>query len=194
MFTINSRVRSRFSPTRTLGLLGALILASSVGAAVESPIRSIEVVQDSDRYRADVVMFAPVPLNVAWDVLTDFDHMAKWVPNLRESKGTVTEPNTVMVEQQGVAKFGFFSFPYSSVRKMQLNPQKTVKATQIEGSMKQLESLMTLTSDGNGTRLSYHLEMVPAGLASAVLSKDFVQNELTEQFKAIIGEMMRRNR
>src|SRR5215472_5429294 len=131
MFTINSRVRSRFSTTRTLGLLGALILASGLGAAVESPIRSIEVVQDSDRYRADVVMFAPVPLNVAWDVLTDFDHMAKWVPNLRESKGTVTEPNTVMVEQQGVAKFGFFSFPYSSVRKMQLNPQKTVKATQI---------------------------------------------------------------
>ena len=193
MFTINSRVRSRFSTTRTLGLLGALIVASGVGAAVESPIRSIEVVQDSDRYRADVVMFAPVPLNVAWDVLTDFDHMAKWVPNLRESKGTVTEPNTVTVEQQGVAKFGIFSFPYSSVRKMQLNPQKTVKATQIEGSMKQLESLMTLTSDGNGTRLNYHLEMVPAGLASAVLSKDFVQNELTEQFKAIIGEMVRRN-
>ena len=60
--------------------------------------------------------------------------------------------------------------------------------------MKQLESLMTLTPDGNGTRLNYHLEMVPAGLASAVLSKDFVQNELTEQFKAIIGEMVRRNR
>jgi hypothetical protein len=194
MFTINSRVRSRSSITRTVGLLSALTLASGLSFAAESPIRSIDVVQDSDRYRADVVMFAPVPLNVAWDVLTDFGHMAQWVPNVKESKATVTEPNTVMVEQQGVAKFGIFSFPYSSVRKMQLNPQKTVKSTQIEGSMKSLESLMTLTPDGNGTRLNYHLEMVPAGLASAVLSKDFVQNEITEQFKAIIGEMVRRNR
>jgi hypothetical protein len=194
MFTINSRVRSRSSITLTVGLLIALTLAGGVSFAAESPIRNIDVVLDGDRYRADVVMFAPVPLNIAWDVLTDFGHMSQWVPNVKESKATVTEPNVVMVEQQGVARFGIFSFPYSSVRKMQLNPQKTVKSTQIEGSMKQLESLMTLTPDGNGTRLNYHLEMVPAGLASAVLSKDFVQNELTEQFKAIIGEMVRRNR
>lgn len=194
MFAIMSRTRSRFSNTRTFGPLAALILASGISAAAESPIRSIEVVQDSDRYRADVVMFAPVPLNIAWDVLTDFGHMAQWVPNVRESKATVTETNTVTVEQQGVAKFGIFSFPYTSVRKMQLNPQKTVKATQIEGSMRSLESLMTLTADGNGTRLNYHLEMVPAGLAAAVLSKDFLQHELSEQFTAIIGEMVRRNR
>jgi carbon monoxide dehydrogenase subunit G len=194
MFAIMSRALSRFSNTRTLGLLGAFILASGVSIAAESPIRSIDVVQDSDRYRADLVMFAPVPLNIAWDVLTDFDHMAKWVPNLRESKGTVSEPNVVLVEQQGVAKFGIFSFPYTSVRKMQLTPQKTVKATQVEGNMKQLESLMTLTPDGNGTRLNYHLEMVPAGLAATVLSKDFLQHELSDQFTAIIGEMVRRNR
>ena len=194
MFNINSPVRSRSSTQRTLALLGAVIVASGVSFAADSPIRSIDVVQDSDRYRADLVMFAPVPLNVAWDVLTDFDHMAKWVPNLRESKGTVTEPNTVMVEQQGTAKFGIFSFPYTSVRKMQLTPQKTVKATQIEGNMKQLESLMTLTPDGNGTRLNYHLEMVPGGLAATVLSKDFLQHELSDQFTAIIGEMVRRNR
>jgi hypothetical protein len=53
---------------------------------------------------------------------------------------------------------------------------------------------MTLTPDGNGTQLQYHLEMVPTGLAAAVLSEDFLQHELTEQFTAIIGEMVRRNR
>jgi len=188
-----SRAITRCSTARTLGLLAAIALAG-VSAAADSPIRSIDIVQEDDRYRADLVMFAPVPLNVAWDVLTDFDHMAKWVPNVRESKAIATEVNTVRVEQQGVARFGIFSFPYTSVRKMQLNPQKTVKATQVEGSMRSLESLMTLTPDGSGTKLNYHLELVPAGLASAVLSKDFLQHELTEQFRAIIGEMVRRSR
>jgi len=60
--------------------------------------------------------------------------------------------------------------------------------------MRRVESLMTLTPDGNGTQLQYHLEMVPTGLAAAVLSEDFLQHELTEQFTAIIGEMVRRNR
>lgn len=179
---------------RTSVLLGTLLLASNVSWAAESPIRSVDITQDSDRYRADVVMFAPVPLSVAWDVLTDFDNMARWVPNVKESKATATETNSVTVEQQGVAKFGIFSFPYTSVRQMQLNPQKTVKATQIKGSMRELQSLMTLTPDGSGTQLNYHLEMVPQGPAALVLSKDFLDHELREQFTAIIGEMVRRNR
>jgi hypothetical protein len=77
---------------------------------------------------------------------------------------------------------------------MQLNPKKTIRATQLKGSMRELQSLMTLEPDGSATRLIYHLEMVPAGLAAAVLSKDFVQHEMTEQFTAIIDEMVRRNR
>jgi len=178
---------------RALSFLGFLILAGGVSAA-DSPIRSIDITQDSDRYRADVTMFAPVPVGVAWDVLTDFDHMARWVPNLRDSKGTVTDPNNVTVEQQGVARFGIFSFPYTSVRQMQLNPQQTVKATQIKGSMRSLESLMTLAAEGSGTKLMYHLEIVPAGAAAAVLSKDFLEHELREQFGAIIDEMVRRSR
>jgi hypothetical protein len=42
--------------------------------------------------------------------------------------------------------------------------------------------------------MTYHLEMVPAGLAAAVLNKDFVQHELTEQFSAIVDEMIRRSK
>jgi len=179
---------------RSSALLVTLLIASSIGWAADSPIRSVDITQDSDRYRADMVMLAPVPLNVAWDVLTDFDNMGRWVPNLKESKGTATDPNTVTVEQQGVAKFGIFSFPYTSVRQMQLDPKKTVKATQIKGSMRELQSLMTLTPDGSGTRLNYHLELVPQGPAALVLSKDFLDHELREQFAAIIGEMVRRSR
>lgn len=175
------------------GVLMALLLAGA-DAANETPIRTINITQDSDGYIANVVMFAPVPLSVAWDVLTDFDHMARWVPNVRESKVVAREANTVTVEQQGVAKFGIASFPYTSVRQMQLDPQRTVHSAQIKGSMRRQESLMTLLPDGNGTQLTYHLEIVPAGLAAAALSKDFLKHELSEQFSAIIDEMIRRGR
>jgi carbon monoxide dehydrogenase subunit G len=161
-------------------------------AAAETPIRSIDIVQDSDRYVADIVMFAPVTASVAWEVLTDFDHMAAWVPNVRESKVVARDADTVTVEQQGVAKFGLASLPYTSLRQLQLDPQRTVRSMQIKGSMRRLESLMTLTQDGSGTRLTYHLEMVPGGLAAAVLTKDLLRHEITEQFSAIVEEMIRR--
>jgi len=178
----------------TLWLLVPWVLASGVAAAAESPIRSIEVVRAADAYVADLTMFAPVPGGLAWTVLTDFEHQPEWVPNLRESKVIESDGNTLTIEQRGVAKFGIASFPYVSVRQIVLEPERTVRAKQLKGSLRRVESLMTLSPDGNGTQLQYHLEMVPTGLASAVLSEDFLRHELTEQFSAIIAEMVRRNR
>ena len=67
-------------------LLATLFLAIPCHAAGESPIRSIKVDYQGDTYITDAVMYAPVQIAVAWDVLTDFDHMANWVPNVKESK------------------------------------------------------------------------------------------------------------
>jgi carbon monoxide dehydrogenase subunit G len=157
-----------------------------------SPIRSVDIAQGDDGYVATLVMQAPVSPKIAWDVLTDFDNMQKWVPNVKESKITSNEGNTLTIEQKGTAKFGLLSIPYTSVRKMQLDPGKSILATQVSGSMKKLVSLMRVTPDASGTRLDYKLELVPSAIASSVMSKDFLQHELTEQFKAIVGEMVRR--
>jgi carbon monoxide dehydrogenase subunit G len=194
MHCIDLRSTTPSSIRRALAVLITLLLVSCAYAANETPIRSIDIVQDSDGYVANVVMFAPVPASTAWEVLTDFEHMAGWVPNVRDSKVISRDGNSVTVEQQGVAKFGVASFRYTSVRQMRLDPQRTVHSTQIKGSMRRLESLMTLSPEGDGTKLTYHLEMVPAGLAAAALSTEFLKHELTEQFGAIIEEMSRRAR
>ena len=183
------------SPMRwTFWAVAAFLLANTGHAATETPIRSIDIAQDSGTYVANVVMFAPVATNIAWQVLTDFDHMAEWVPNVRESKVVAREPNAVTIEQHGVAKFGVASFPYVSVRHIEPDAPRTIRSTQIKGSMRRLESLMTLAPDGNGTKLVYHLEMVPGALAATVMSKEFLEHELREQFGAIIGEMVHRSR
>jgi carbon monoxide dehydrogenase subunit G len=175
----------------------ASLAAGGLGAGIalaqdKSPVRSFDVVQKDGAYVATVVMAAPVPQAVAWNVLTDFDNMQKWVPNVKESKASARDGNTVTVEQKGVAKFGLLSFPYASVRRMELDPQKAILSTQVSGSMKRLVSLMKLSPDGAGTRLDYRLELEPSGLAATVMSKEFLQHEVTEQFTAIIGEMVKR--
>lgn len=175
-------------------LVLALALHATAHAGETTPIRSIDISQDANGYVANVTMFAPVPPSVAWAVLTDFEHMASWVPNVRESKIVAGEGNVVTIEQRGAAKFGVASFPYVSVRQMTLDPQRTVHARQVKGSMKRLESLMTLTPENGGTKLTYRLEMAPSAMVAAVLSKDFLEHELSEQFAAIVEEMTRRNR
>ena len=171
----------------------ACVAAHAFAQEKSSPVRSVDITQNGEgAYVANIVMAAPVPPKIAWDVLTDFGNMEKWVPNVRESKIVSNNGNTLTIEQKGTAKFGILSIPYTSVRRMDLEPEKTILATQVQGSMKKLVSLMRVTPDGTGTRLDYRLEMVPSQLAAAAMSKEFLRGELTEQFTAIVGEMVRR--
>ena len=178
---------------RRLFLVAFACLATHAFAQEKAgPIRSVEITQNDEGYVATIVMQPPVPPKVAWDVLTDFANMEKWVPNVRESKIVSNNGNVLSVEQKGTFKYGILSIPYTSVRKMELEPEKSILATQVSGSMRKLVSLMRISSDGAGTRLDYRLEMVPSTIASSVMSKDFLKGELTEQFTAIVGEMVRR--
>lgn len=181
------------SAYRLLFLAGLACLAAQAYAQDKpSPVRSVDITQNDDGYVANVVMQAPVPPKIAWDVLTDFGNMEKWVPNVKESKIISNEGNVLTIEQKGAAKFGLLSIPYTSVRKMQLEPEKSILATQVSGNMKRLVSLMRVSPDGTGTRLDYKLELTPSAIASSVMSKEFLKGELTEQFTAIVGEMVRR--
>jgi carbon monoxide dehydrogenase subunit G len=181
---------------RWLNDLAALACIATASAVAQDmgPVRSIDIAKNKDGYVANVVMFAPVAPVIAWNVLTDFDNMEKWVPNVRESKIAARDGNAVTVEQKGVAKFGLLSFSYTSARRMELDPQKSILSTQVAGSMRRLVSLMKVSPDGAGTRLDYKLEIEPAGIAATVMSKEFLQHEITEQFTAIVGEMVKRGK
>lgn len=171
---------------------GGLAWSAHAQTKDAGPVRSFDVTQNDDTYVATIVMYSPAPIAVAWSVLTDFDNMGKFVPNVKESSIKARDGNTLTVEQKGTARFGLLSFPYTSVRRMELDPQKSILSTQVQGSMKKVVSLMKLSPEASGTRLDYRIELVPSGLASTVMSKDFLKNELTEQFTAIVGEMGKR--
>lgn len=188
------RTRPGFAAKNRWGCLLAILLAlgASASFADDSPIRSVHVDYDGETYVLNAVMYAPVAQAVAWDVLTDVEHMARWVPNVAESKVLDRSDNTVTVEQHGIAKYGAISFPYVTERKLELKPPNVINSAQVRGSLRRVESKMLLEPEGKGTRLTYHLEIVPSLLASTLLSKSFVEHELIEQFTAIIAEMARR--
>ena len=169
-----------------------LLLACNPVLAAEPPIRSMDVAFEGDAYVVNAVFVTSAPQSVAWDVLTDFDNLAKWVPGVSESKAIKRDETTVIVEQKGVARYGALSFPYTTERKIELKRPTNIKTAQIKGNMRRVESTLLIEPDGKGTRIVYHLEIVPSLLAAAGMSKKFVEHEVSDQFTAIVGEMTRR--
>ena len=166
----------------------------SAASAQTSPVRNIDVVYENATYVVNAEMYAPVSQDVVWEVLTDFANMQKWVPNVVESRIVKPGEKQLTVEQHGNAKFAGLSFGYTSQREMVLNPQQTIQATQVKGSLRKMQSLMTLSPEAGGTKMQYRLEVVPNFLAATVMSPDFLKHEINEQFTAIVGEMLKRKK
>ena len=171
-------------------VLSVLLCASLARAA--SPVQTLEVRRQGDGYVIDASFLAPVPRTLAWSVLTDFDAMARFVPNLQESRITAGTGQQITVRQRGVARFGPFEFPFDSVRRIELRPPGSIDSMQTAGNLRRLESHTTLAVAPGGTLVSYRVELLPGSDFPALIGAVFLRHEVREQLEAIVQEMLRR--
>jgi|APIni6443716594_1056825.scaffolds.fasta_scaffold171424_2 carbon monoxide dehydrogenase subunit G len=170
----------------------AALLAAPARAQPAQPAVRIAVTRDGANYYIDASLRTAAPPQVAWDVLTDFDRMATFAPNVETSRATARSGNRVKLEQRGVARFGPLAFPFESQREIELVPIEIIRSRQTAGSLRHLVSLTTLNAAGTGTRIDYHVEVDPGALYPSFVMLPFLKREVAAQFAAIDREMRRR--
>ena len=151
----------------------------------------VKVARGNGNFNIDAVMHAPVPPDVAWEVLIDFDHMTSYQPGLAVSKVTERSGNRLLVRQQGIASFGPFSSGFESEREIRLSPKTEILSTNVGGTVKYLVSTMKLAPEPGGTLLRYHAEIDP-GWLPPLLGPAAMRDSTAEGFAAMIREMQRR--
>ncbi len=184
---LNSLNAFRVSAALALAALGGF-----AGAAEPTDDIAIEVARAGESFVVNALLFAPVSRREAWAVLTDFDHMTGFVPNLIESRVVERSENRLTVAQKGVAHFGKLDFPFDSVREVELTPEESVRSRNIRGSVRKLESVTRLSEAEGGTRISYRVEAILDWWFSNSVGEAFLKHEVHEQFDAIVKEMRRR--
>ncbi len=179
-------------------ILPLLLWAVLAAGAEEAPPHitvspdDIRITRAGDGFRIDVTLVVAAPLEVAWQVLTDFDHMARFIPNLERSAVVRRKGHSLLIEQQGKVYFGPFSVEFGSTREVDLVPMRTIRAHQISGTTRSMDSSMQLQSVAEGTRLEYHAELVPETYLPPMFGPGVVRREMADQFTAILNEMRMR--
>lgn len=181
-----------------LGLMGCAIaapLSLAMAASDPDPVPEsvIRIARSGDGFTVDFALFAPVPIALAWAVLTDFDHMTAFLPSLTSSKVLERHDQLLKVSQSGVLRYGLFSTAFDSVREVTLNAPDKIRSHGVGGSVERSDSLMLLSRDGDGTRLMYHAEVVPGSWFPPIVGPAAARHETAQQFSAMLREMYRRN-
>ena len=173
--------------------LAAAFATLVCGLTLAAPEVVVGVEKPGEAFVVDARFALIVPLRTAWEVLTDYDHMSTILSNLATSQITQRSGNTLFVTQEGNARYGLFSYPFTSDREIRLEPMQRIVATQLKGTAKRFTSTTELDHAGNITRLHYHAEIVPGSGIGRIFGGPFIEHEVEEQLHALADEMQRRS-
>jgi carbon monoxide dehydrogenase subunit G len=172
-------------------LLATLSPTLTAWAEGEDSIR-VTALKEGEVIAVNSVAYVRASPQEVWAVMTDFEHMARFISNLRSSRVLSRDGRVVTVEQKGRASAGLLSFDFESVREMELAPFSQIRSHQISGSMARFDGTTVLRQEGELTRIESRVRAVPGTWVPPIFGTRFIESETREQFLELLAEISRR--
>lgn len=177
-----------------IAALAFLVLLFGGNAFGAEPEVAVAVSEAGEAFVVEAMIRVPVTQRTAWEVLVDFDHMTGILNNLTSSRVARRDGDFLVVRQEGIARFGLFSYPFQVEREVRLEPMKRILTRNLSGSLKRMESEVRLipASKGQLMQIAYRAEFVFDSLIAGLFGAAFLRHEVEEQFLLMTAEMKRR--
>ncbi len=140
----------------------------------------------------DVRLVVDATLQEAWDVLTDYDNMARFVSGLTRSRIIGRVNGRLEVAQTSRFDFGLFDFKFDSVRDIELVPLQEIRSTLVQGDMKASVFTTRLVTDGGATAIINHGHFIPDRWIPPVIGIAMIRSQIQREFYDLRVEILRR--
>jgi len=177
---------------------GAAFLIAALAAAQGLPQRALaqEVSFEAARQGEFITVSASAKLHadqrVVWEVLSDYDHLAEFIPGLSSSRVLQRSPDRILVEQKGEIGFLIFRQPVDVTFAVLEQPPRRIVSRGVSGDLKEMESRYELQASEDGVRLSYSGRFIPAFTVPPLIGMPIVRSLLERRFRAMVEEIQRR--
>ena len=187
-------ISTRRAFAATLALAAAFVAWPPAAARAAGDTSAIVVHARKDGATITVEVDCPVdaPRAVAWDVLTDYDHMAKFVSNLEVSAVRMRMGDRLQVHQKGKASRGPLTFPFESVREIELVPQTEIRSKMISGDTMPASFTTRIEATGNKLHIVHTGTYTPSIWVPPVVGPALIEMETRRQYGEIRDEIVRR--
>jgi len=152
---------------------------------------SVRAWRDEDAVIVQAEAQLDASMETAWRVLTDYEHYAEFIPDLKSSRVLARSGNTAIVEQRGEAGFIFYHFPLEVTFSVTEIPGNTVSSRAISGTFREMIGTYVLTETRAGVRLVYTGRLVPSFTLPPLVGVPAVRAAVERQFLALAREIRR---
>lgn len=170
----------------------ALLPVAAHAAAPDSRGIAVAIHREGEAIVVDVDLTVDATPQEAWDVLTDYDHMAQFVSNLTMSRIVRRVGDSLEVAQTTRLSFGLFNLHFDNVRDIEFVPLHEIRSTLVRGDMKASAFTTRLAAEGNATRITNHGRFMPDRWIPPLIGTAVLEAETRKQFAEFRAEILRR--
>lgn len=175
----------------------------AVLALATLPLAGLQAAVDEDievrvkKEGAEVAVDVDCPVNasvaVAWEVLTDYDHMSEFLSNVQSSSVQARDGHTLRVYQKGKATRGPLSISFENLREVVLVPFQEIRSRLISGDMKASAFTTRVVDDGTAIRIINSGRYTPKIWVPPIIGPTLIEAETRRHFGELRTEILRRD-
>lgn len=146
-------------------------------------------------YEVDATGTVQASLPRVWRILTNYERMTEFVPDMESCKVLSRNGNEVIIEQFGVARFLFMNRTIHLIVRATEQPMSSIDIALISGDMKHYESRWELipVPETGGTRIVYHGKLLPNFYVPGLIGSKMIRSDIERMMGAVLARLDRRD-
>ena len=141
----------------------------------------------------DVDCPVDAPWSIVWEVLTDYDHMARFISNLEYSGVDKRLDNVLRAYQKGKASRGILTITFDNVREIELVPHREIRSRLISGDLKASYFVTQIVEVAARVHILSSGRYAPNRWVPPVIGPALIEVATQKQFGEFKTEILRRN-
>ncbi len=123
-----------------------------------------------------------------WRILTDYNRMADYVPDMKSARVVSRNGDKVIIEQRGAARFLFFSRDIHLIVQVHEQAPNKIDVSLIDGDMKVYRCSWELTpiAATGGTRVLYNATIEPKFYVPGMVGASLVRKDVAKMMAAVL--------
>lgn len=152
----------------------------------------IRVERKQDFIHIEASLHVAAHHHIAWQVLTDYDNLASFVPGLETSRIVSAAGEPMLLRQTGQSGFLWFTIPLEVVVQIREMPLVAILFDTVGGNLKSKSGEWRLEQLDDATLLTYRVHVVPGFWIPPLIGAAVIGQNVRSMLTSVAQEMQRR--
>ncbi len=174
----------------------AVILFMTTGAVAAEQV-SIDAAIRDDGVAVHATATVKAPFDVIWRTLTDYDHLANFIPGMERSHVIGRHGTAAIVQQTGEAGVSFLRYPINVIVESDEHPPSTITVRVLSGNLRRLDgaySLVPVPGRRDEFVLGWTGLIDPDMPIPGFIMAEVLKDNISDQFLGMVREIERKAR